>query len=740
MSVLLLYVVSSILAQQDQYIEGIVEEQDELGQRHPLLGANVYWKDTLIGTITDTEGKFQLIQVEGQTHIIVSHIVYPGDTIDVSDKKYIEVTMDGLRALDEVKVIKRKKSTEIGYLEPIKTEKIGEKELLKAACCNLSESFETNPSVDISFTDAITGTRQISMLGLAGPYTQITRENIPYIRGLSSVYGLTFIPGTWIESIQLNKGTGSVANGYESIAGQINVDIRNPANMDKVYFNVYGNEEGRLEVNANLKADVGKKWGTALLLHGKYNSIRHDRNNDGFMDMPLSNQLIALNRWELNSLNGLHLQFGAKGTYIDNIGGQTHFNLENDEGTVNAWGMHLNIKRFEGWTKIGKINRSKEWQSIGFQLSGAVHDQHSFFGLSNYEAGQKTLYANLLYQSIIGNTNHHFRTGTSLQYDEYRELLDTVNYDRIETVPGIFFEYTYTYLEKFSMVAGIRADYHNHYGLFFTPRLHVRYAITEKSIVRLSGGRGQRTANILSENSGILASSRQINILGDGTDKPYGLDPEIAWNYGLNFTQHFRLDYRDGTISLDFYRTDFTNQVVIDLDENAQRVSFYNLEGESYSNSFQSQIDYELINRLDVRLAYRYYDVKTTYNGQLQQKPLVAKHRSFINLTYETRNHWKFDYTMNWQGIKRIPDTHSNPEEYRLSDYSPDFYVINTQISKTWHEKFEIYIGAENLLDYKQENPVISESDPFGSYFDSSLIWGPVFGRNIYVGMRYKIK
>lgn len=268
----------------------------------------------------------------------------------------------------------------------------------------------------------------------------------------------------------------------------------------------------------------------------------------------------------------------------------------------------------------------------------------------------------------------------------------------------------------------------------------MRYAISEKSVLRFSSGRGLRTANIISENNGILASSRQILVVGNDSDKPYGLDQEIAWNFGLNFTQKFILDYRHGFVSFDFYRTEFINQIVVDLDKNPQEVSFYNLNGKSYSNSFQAQLDYELIKRLDVRLAYRWYDVKTNYGGELKEKPLVSNHRAFINAGYETLKHWKFDFTVNWQGRKRIPDTRLNPEAYRLEEYSPDFVMLNAQISKTWWEKFEAYAGVENLLNYKQEDPILSADQPFGPYFDSSMIWGPLFGRNIYLGLRYKIK
>ncbi len=738
---LLPFLLTGVQAQEkSKYIEGRVMEHSGQGDEMPLIGANVYWLNTLAGTTTDPDGNFQLKRFPGETHLVISYVGYQSDTIDVFNQESISVELMSSIAIDELRIVHREKSTKIGYLEPLKVEKIGQKELVKAACCNLSESFETNPSVDVSFTDAVTGTRQIQMLGLAGPYTQITREVIPDVRGLSAIYGLTYIPGTWIEGIQLIKGTGSVSNGYESIAGQINVELWKPETMDKLYLNGYANGMGRVEANANVKIGINEQWGTAFLLHGSNESVKHDRNDDGFLDNPLSRQYLLLNRWEFHGPRGGHFQFGIKETHIDKVGGQVAFDPETDVGLTDHWGMDLLTQRLEGWAKIGKINLKKTWQSTGLQLSGVTHHQESWFGVNRYQAAQTSFYANLLFQSIIGNTNHTFKTGASIQYDDYTESLNGNDYDRTEIVPGAFFEYTYNPFDKFIFVGGIRADYHNLFGPFLTPRIFVRYPITDRTILRLAGGRGQRTANVLAENNAILATSREIIIEGDDPDKPYGLDPEVAWNYGVNLTQTFTLDYRSGVISLDFYRTHFENQIVMDYDYSPQQVLFYNLDGRSWSNSFQAQFDYEVINRLDLRIAYRWYDVKTTYQGQLLQKPLISRHRGFLNMAYETRKYWKFDLTLNRQGKKRIPDLSSNPEEYQLEKYSPAYNLVNAQISKIWKETFEVYLGVENLFDFKQKNPILASEDPFSPYFDSSLIWGPIFGRNIYLGLRYKMK
>ena len=721
-----------------QQIQGKIMEETEKGTV-PLQGANIFWLGTTTGTSSNADGYFTITKDNKEKYLVISYTGYKSDTIFVKTQLEINVVLSSSVDLQEVDITSHARTSNIAYMSTFKVEKIGEGELQKAACCNLSESFETNPSVDVSFTDAVTGTRQIQMLGLAGPYTQITRENMPNIRGLSAIYGLTYTPGTWISNINLIKGTGSVLNGYESIAGQIDVDLWKPINMDKFYLNLFANMEGRLEANTNLLFDVGKGWKTSFLLHAKTNQLRNDYNNDGFMDGPIATNLIGMNRWVKKLDNG-NMQVAVKVTYIDQTGGQMDYEKGLDQTAQQIWGMENQTKRFEAWLKRGVIFKKKRYQSIGFQASGVYHDQHNIFGLTDYKATQKSFYANLIFQSIIGNTNHKYKLGSSFVYDDYQQQLKQDNWNHTEIIPGIFAEYTYNWNDRLNLVAGIRGDYHNTYGFFATPRLHLRYLLSEDLVVRVSAGRGQRTAQIISENMGVLASSRIFEVHSENTNTPYGLDAEVAWNYGINLTWDFELDYREGTISTDFYRTNFQNQIVVDLDSDVRKVMFYNLDGESYSNSFQVQFDYELIKRLDVRLAYRWFDVHTTYGNELMQKPLVSSHRSFINLAYNSRAFWKFDATLNWQGEKRIPSTIDNPLPYQRDDYSPSFFMLNAQITKSWKGKFDVYLGAENLLNYKQNNPIIASDQPFSEYFDASLVWGPIFGRKVYIGLRYRLK
>lgn len=723
------------------YLGGTVFEAEGKGRGIPLPGANISWLGTGEGTFTDEKGRFELPLIAQSEQVVISFVGFGTDTIQVKEDFDLVIVLRTGTLLNTVEVTYRPRTTETSFIDPIKVQNIGEKELMKAACCNLSESFETTPSVDVSFTDAVTGARQIEMLGLASPYVQITRENMPDVRGLSAIYGLTYTAGPWVEGIQVNKGMGSVVNGFESIAGQINVELRKPERSDRLYLNLYGNQMGRLEGNLNVSQPVGERWSSGLLLHAKNQKMSReiDRNDDGFMDMPSSEQYIAVNRWKYNGGNGLEAQFGVKGAYIDDISGQHGFDPDDRDGHAHHWGARITTRRVEGWFKMGKVFAGRPSASLGFQLSGLYHDQDAFFGLRDYNAEQGSAYANLIYQGLIVDTRHRFKTGASFQWDQYEEQLAADVFTRDEWAPGVFFEYTYQPVEQLTAVAGLRADRHNLFGAFFTPRLHLRYALNETAVLRASAGRGQRTASIIAENIGALASARNIVIHSEDNGKPYGLDAEVAWNYGLNFTQDFRLAGRDGAFSLDAYYTGFENQILADYDQDPRALYFYNLPGNSRSASLQAQVDVEALPRWDVRLAYRFNDVRADYQGGELQKPLISRHRAFINTAYHTPSRWKFDFTLNWQGAKRIPSTAANPPEFQRQDYSPDFLLANAQVSKEWNKNFEIYLGAENLFNFMQPDPIISNENPFGPYFDSSLVWGPVFGRNVYLGVRYRI-
>ena len=433
-------------------------------------------------------------------------------------------------------------------------------------------------------------------------------------------------------------------------------------------------------------------------------------------------------------------QFGFKILTDDRTGGQTNYNASADKFTTNSYGLGINTKRYEAFGKSGYVFPQKRYKSIGLQLSAFDHTQNSYFGFTKYDAHQQNFYSNLIYQSIIHTTIHKFRTGLSFQYDKYNENFNINNYRRTEIVPGAFFEYTYTPSTKFDLVAGLREDHNNLYGWFTTPRLNVRYQPFKNTVIRASAGRGERTANIFAENNGVFVSSRTIEIIASIANGAYGLKPEVAWNKGITLDQKFQLFNRTASLGLDFFRNDFTNQVVVDL-ENPGVIKFYNLQGKSYSNSFQSEISFIPLAKLNVKLAYRLFDVKTTYGNQLLEKPLISRNRAFGNFGYEF-NKWKFDYTITYSGKKRLPSTAANPVEYQRPDYSPSFVMMNAQVSKTIGSKnpFEIYIGSENITNNIERDAIIAADQPFSPYFDASLVWGSVTGRMLYGGLRFTIK
>jgi outer membrane receptor for ferrienterochelin and colicins len=722
-------------------VTGVVMEADNKGNFHPLQGATVIWLGTGKGVMTGDDGIFK-IPADTIQRLIISYAGYESDTISVHPEDEIRVVMASGGHLKEVKVTTRQKASYISVLNPIRTQVMTDKELFKAACCNLSESFETNPSVDVSYNDAVTGSKQIQLLGLSGSYTQLTVENLPGPRGIATPLGLNSIAGPWVESIQLTKGIGSVANGYESIAGQINIELKKPENSERLFANAYINDLSKTDLNLNLAQKLGSKWSMGILLHDDFlNNKKLDVNNDGFRDLPTGNLFSVLNRWKFDNGKGWLMQFGIRVLTDRRTGGDINYDPSKDKLTTNYYGLGITTNRLEGFAKIGYVFPQKKYKSFGLQLSSFQHEQDSYFGLTTYNARQNNFYSNLIYQSIIGTTAHKFRTGLSFVYDNYKEDFRNTNYDRKEAVPGAFFEYTYDPSDKFSAIVGLRIDHNSLYGFFVTPRLHLRYEPIKGTTIRVSGGRGERTANIFAENLGVLISSRQINILGNSPGKAYGLHPEIAWNEGISLDQKFQLFNRQGFISIDFFRTDFQNQVVVDVDKSAREVEFYDLIGQSYSNSFQFEINHEVLRKLDLRLAYRLFDVKTTYHGELLERPLVAKHRAFANVAYEFRG-WKFDYTITYNGVKRIPFTGDNPVQYQLPVKSPSYILMNAQISKTLGKKYplDVYIGSENLMNYYQKNPVLASDQPFGPYFDASLVWGPLSGRMFYTGLRYKIR
>lgn len=742
----LLFVMLSVsVSSQETVLKGVLYEASVTNKKLPLFGANVGWLNTNIWTQTDEKGEFSIPYKPENDQLVITFVGFKTDTIAIRNTNFITHTLSEENSLEEIVIRQKRQSLQRSYLQTANVQTLSSKELLKAACCNLSESFETNPSIDVNFSDAITGSKQIKMLGLTSPYILITEENIPSVRGASQAYGLSFTPGTWVESIQVTKGAGSVVNGFESISGQINTELIKPINDIPFFLNLYGSTDSRFELNTHFNKKISDKWSTSLFLHGNARVAKNDMNDDGFLDNPLGKQINVLNRWQYTDVEKGWVSFlNFRYMKDEKQAGEMDFDKKRDKLTTNYWGSEVNTEKIDVSTKLGYVFPDMPFQSIGFQTAFNSHKQDSYFGLNQYNIDHKSLYSNLIFNSIINNTMHKFATGLNFMYDHYDEFVNTSDFGRTDNSIGAFFEYTYDNTDNFSFVAGGRMDVHNRLGTFFTPRVHMRYNPWEKAVLRVSAGRGKRSANIFAENQQLFASARKFEIL-NANGKVYGLDPEIAWNYGISFMQGFSLFHKKAEIVVDFYRTDFQNQAVVDLYQNPQQVMFYNLDGKSYANSFQVEFNYEFSQHLSLRTAYKHYDIQTDYLSGKEEMPLQAKNRLFANLSYETNvgekgQQWRFDYTYNWMGKQKLPNTASNPEQYRLPNYSSAFSLMNAQVTRAFSSTFEVYVGGENITNYRQKNAIVGSDDPFGTYFDSSMIYAPIYGSMYYAGLRFKIK
>ncbi len=630
--------------------------------------------------------------------------------------------------------------TEIGRNSSLKTETITKTGLLKMACCNLSESFENSATVTVGFTDAVSGAKQVQLLGLAGAYTQMMAENIPVMRGLASTYGWSYTPGSWLESIQISKGASSVVNGYESISGQMNLEFKKPDNTEQLFINLYGDDAYRMEGNVTAATQVAPKLWSGLMLHGSIENGVHDGNGDSFMDMPRTKFVNAYNRWlYVNDEKGVQSRLGFKFLYDERNGGQ-HYPTSGDLYTTNIANRNFSLENKTGFS-IGH----KEGQSLGIITSFSHYEQNSGFGLKRFDGIQNSLYANVMFTSHIGTPDHGYMVGASFSLDNYNTVYEdrlpanmtpATNIDRQEAVPGAFAQYTYNYEEKLTVLLGMRGDWNSAYGWLATPRVNVRYTPAEWVVLRASAGKGYRSANVIADNIGLMASSRRFDVAGID-----GLDIERAWNMGGNATFYIPIwSERKMTLSLDYFHTVFQNQAVVDFERDSHNVYFYNLQGRSWADALQADLSFTAFRGFDVFAAFRYSGTHTTESDGTQrwqaEKALMSRYRGLLNLSYATPfKKWVFDVTAQLNGPTRLPSMtgYGAPAEY-----SPSFPVLFAQVTKNTR-RFDIYAGVENILDYRQKNPILGWSDPWGPSFDSSQIWGPLMGRKIYVGIRLRI-
>jgi len=707
----------------------ILGESD--GKKEPLPGAQVKFLGSQKGAITDSKGNFTLPSPKRYPDTLIFQFTgFRSDTLVLAAPEDIrlEVTLYSNLLLREVVAEARQKSSGILRLEPLHIEHLNEGELRKAACCNISESFETNASVDVNFTDAVSGARRIQMMGLDGVYTQLQLENIPFLRGLSSSFGLSSIPGTWVESIQITKGTGSVVNGYESMAGLINFELKKSETAETFFLNAYGNRFGRAELNLHSGQFIGKKknWSSATFLHGSGIFMEVDNNKDGFRDTPLSQTFSGLNRWSYEGKK-FEMKFILSGHYDQKYGGELGYSPRVADG---KFGADILNRDLEAFLKTGFFLEKRKFGSLGLIYKGKIYQQNARFGNHSYTGQEKRFYFNGIYSDIIGNTNNNIKAGVSFVYADFNEQFNLLQMERAEIVPGAFTEYTYTGV-RFTSVLGVRGDYHNLFGFQASPRVHLKWKVADHTDVRFTGGRGWRVPNYVADNVSMLATNR---IWLNNAQ----LAPEISWNIGGSIVQGFKLFGRTAGLTVDYYHTRFTDQLIMDL-EDPYTIEFYNMEGSSYSNTLQVEVNYEPFRQFEMKLIYKLTDVKANFGGMFQQRMMVPVHRGLANFAYRTRNkRWEFDLTGSVMGMMRLNPV---PEAYSedFPNQSPVFFILNAQITHVY-KNWDFYLGGENLTNYIQRNAIVGAENPFGGYFDATRVFAPVAGANVYVGLRYKIE
>ena len=750
----------------------------------PLVGATLYWKNTTAGATSTTDGSYAIKRVSGFDTIVVDYLGY--DIVEMEVAKEV-ATLDielhpSAVDIDEVVVEGQQRGNYAKSSGITRDEQISFAGLCKMACCSLAESFENSASVTVGYSDAISGARQIKMLGLAGTYTQILDENRPIMQGAGATYGLSYTPGMWLNSIQVSKGVASVTAGHEAITGQINLEHRKPTDDERFFLNLYFDSELRPEINVSsaIPLTKDKSLSTVIMAHGSLDTATHDMNGDNFADMPKANQINVANKWLWQNKDGIQLRWGWKVVNENRLGGQMGYNKSQYEEMTNnfessIYGSAIHNRNINAYAKLG-IPVGYERTFTGdpadavqnnfamiFDYDNYLSD--SYFGRSKVDVLENTFRFNATYA-------HYFTQRSSLNAGAsfYARLMDD-SYSHFGSAddniwslanngtlmePGIFAEYTYQLDEKFSLVAGIRGDYAlasaDYYveseearnKLLITPRTHIKWSITPRTTLRASAGLGYRRQNLITDNIWMMTTSREIIDL-----KGLNNDMEAAATFGGSLSQTFRLAGDDQTtISFDYFRTQFLNTMVFDQETADNTILIYNTTGKSYTDNFQVDFNWTPFRGFDFFATFRYTNAKMTLerDGEeyLVERPLTSRYKGLINIQYAVQR-WVFDVTAQLNGPVRLPELGGDLVKAQTNPtLSPSYPMFFAQVSYKM-SNLTLYLGCENIANYLQgvdgngNLPIVGGNAPYAEGFNSSQVWGPLMGRKFYIGLRLNI-
>lgn len=741
----------SLTAQSTTAIEGTVIDSDD----YAMTGATVRWIDGG-GTTVDVDGKFTLAPEAGKTTFVISFLGFASQEFraDTLTGPIAVTLLEEGSTLGEIEVVARDAGATGSIFNTRNVERIGAKELRKAPCCSLAESFENSPVVDLSYGDPLTGRREIQMLGLRGNYTQLTLEKRPMLDGLAAPFALDLIPGPWVSGIQIGKGSGSLESGAQGMNGEINSELIKPTDGPKLYLNAFAGSQGRGELNAITNQQIGKSLWLGAMAHGSFTESNHDRDFDRFKDMPDRRTGVGMLRLFRKSDDNWEGQWNILGVRDRRSAGQQDVH-DHGQPTTDPYIIEQDNRRVEAWGKTGYYGFNKPHQSIGFIYSGSYHKLNNLYGRKVHQGEQMSGYFSTMYHTRIANDNHQIAIGGTARVDDFTETFTGRDVSRSENTVGVYGEYTFSWEESregadfraFTAILGLRADRHNLGGNQFSPRLNLKYNPTEKAAIRFSAGRGWRSPNVLVDNLNWLPSSRVVTLETEDNEvdnsNPGFLGLESSWNYGINVTQDFTLGGREGQLMFDAFRTIFTDQIIVDAEQDITSLRLYQLDGTSRANSLLLSLTYELLPLIDIKLAYKYNDVQQTYatNG-LREVPLTPRHRALATIGYDGKR-FKAHLNYHWTGEQRLIDFDDIPETIFLPhpQRTPAFGLLSVNFTYVANGRTEYYLGSENLTNLTQRNAIIGAWEPFdGGYFDASQVYQPLFGRLIYAGVRYTIE
>ena len=675
-------------------------------------------------------------------------------------------------SLDAAVFVSRQSGNYLSKVKEIRTEVISAAGLCKMACCNLAESFENSASVTVGYSDAVTGARQIRLLGLSGVYTQMLDETRPVMRGLSAPFGLSYVPGQWLESIQIAKGSSSVINGVECMTGQINMEHRKPTDEKPLFINGAVMSDTKMDLNVASSLQMGYKWSTVILAHVSGNLKSHDMNGDGFLDEPEMLQFNLSNRWLYQADNGVQVRFGVRALQDSRLGGQilhdaagkkvlydkdSYSLMKDDPSDTDPWGSDIFNRSINGYLKVGVPLNEDNSQNIALVADYSYQDMDSYFGSTRYLAGQHSAFANLLYQNVI-NDSHRFTLGLNGTFDRYDEdfarmlwlgkpfesahkgVTDLAN-------AGLFGEYTFHAGETFSAIAGLRGDWFYGQGFKVSPRVTLKYMPVDEIVIRANGGRGLRYSTPLVDNIGVFSTGKEF--VGAYNDHIL----EDAWTFGGNITYYMPFGASSSTyLSFDYFRTQFVQQMVVDYEFGHNQIHFYPLDGQrSYTDNYQLDFSVDPVERFNITATFRYTDARVELQGKgLVEKPMTSRFKGVLNLQYATNlNKWIFDFTASVNGSCRVYDFMRDMKDadgnllYR-NGRTPVYPLLYAQVTRRF-KGWDVYVGAENLTNFTQKNVILGTRgadglvDPRLSSFDASCIWGPLMGIKAHVGFRFTL-